>query len=84
MPKYEYDCSSCGSFSDFRPMADYERPATCPSCNVGGTTRFLERSSNFDAFPRGCARRHGQCESVLGKHRPWRGLWMLRQSENST
>jgi hypothetical protein len=49
-----------------------------------GTTRFLERSSNFDAFPRGCARRHSQRESVLGKHRPWRGLWMLWQSENST
>jgi len=34
MPKYEYDCSSCGRFSDFRPMADYERPAICPGCNV--------------------------------------------------
>jgi len=34
MPKYEYDCSGCGRFSDFRPMADYERPAICPSCNV--------------------------------------------------
>jgi putative FmdB family regulatory protein len=34
MPKYEYDCSRCGPFSDFRPMADYERPAICHSCTI--------------------------------------------------
>jgi len=32
MPKYEYDCPRCGSFSDFRPMAEYDLPAVCPSC----------------------------------------------------
>lgn len=32
MPKYEYDCPSCGSFSEFRPMAEYELPQACPRC----------------------------------------------------
>jgi putative FmdB family regulatory protein len=34
MPKYEYDCSRCGRFSDYRPLADYERPTTCPTCDA--------------------------------------------------
>ncbi len=34
MPKYEYDCPSCGSFSDFRPMAEYALPAACPGCGA--------------------------------------------------
>ena len=34
MPRYEYDCSRCGSFSDFRPLAEYELPVACPSCGA--------------------------------------------------
>jgi putative FmdB family regulatory protein len=34
MPKYEYDCSRCGSFSDFRPLAEYELPVPCPNCGT--------------------------------------------------
>jgi hypothetical protein len=49
----------------------------------GGTTRFVERPGNFDAFCTGCARPYGERESVLGKLWPWRGLWLLRQCENS-
>lgn len=32
MPRYDYICSNCGSFSDFRPISEYELPATCPGC----------------------------------------------------
>jgi putative FmdB family regulatory protein len=34
MPKYDYDCPRCGSFSDYRPMAEYELPAICPGCGA--------------------------------------------------
>lgn len=34
MPLYEYDCSRCGRFSDFRPIAEYALPAICPGCSA--------------------------------------------------
>jgi putative FmdB family regulatory protein len=34
MPRYEYDCSRCGSFSDFRPLAEYDLPVACPNCGT--------------------------------------------------
>ena len=56
MPKYEYDCPNCGSFSDFRPMAEYELPITCPSCGVDSPRALL----NFPAMStRTVAARHG-------------------------
>jgi len=32
MPIYGYSCKACGPFEDFRSMADYDKPAACPSC----------------------------------------------------
>jgi putative FmdB family regulatory protein len=32
MPKYEYDCPRCGTFADYRPLAEYDLPAACPGC----------------------------------------------------
>lgn len=34
MPKYEYDCPSCGLFADFRPLAEYDLPLECPTCGA--------------------------------------------------
>ena len=41
MPKYEYECPRCGSFSEFRPMAECELPAICPSCGVDSPRAVL-------------------------------------------
>jgi putative FmdB family regulatory protein len=32
MPTYDYDCSACGGFAAFRPMAARDEPAPCPTC----------------------------------------------------
>ena len=32
MPIYEYDCRSCGPFSESFPMSASARPAPCPRC----------------------------------------------------
>ncbi len=32
MPTYEYECPDCGPFSEAHPMAEYDRPQSCPDC----------------------------------------------------
>jgi putative FmdB family regulatory protein len=32
MPNYAYLCEACGSFEEFCQMADFEKPAPCPTC----------------------------------------------------
>jgi len=34
MPKYEYECPRCGTFADFRPLAEYDLPLACPACGT--------------------------------------------------
>ena len=32
MPLYDYECQSCGTFREWRSMAEWETNAPCPSC----------------------------------------------------
>ena len=32
MPFYDYDCATCGAFTEFRPLADFDKPCACPEC----------------------------------------------------
>ncbi|OSQ35391.1 FmdB family zinc ribbon protein [Thalassospira mesophila] len=32
MPYYDYECTSCGPFTEVRPMAQSAAPCTCPDC----------------------------------------------------
>lgn len=32
MPVYQYDCADCGVFEARRPMSQWQRLASCPSC----------------------------------------------------
>lgn len=32
MPRYDYECVTCGPFQEWRGMADYQKPAKCPDC----------------------------------------------------
>jgi putative FmdB family regulatory protein len=32
MPTYDYDCQTCGPFSDAYPMAEFAKPQACPGC----------------------------------------------------
>lgn len=33
MPVYEFECETCGTFADFRTIADRDRPAPCEICD---------------------------------------------------
>lgn len=33
MPTYEYECADCGTFLEFRAIADRDIPAACATCN---------------------------------------------------
>ncbi len=45
MPVYDYNCSHCGGFTAFRPMAQYQQPHPCPGCGVDA-----ERELTVPAF----------------------------------
>ncbi len=32
MPTYDYECETCGPFSEVRPMAEFAAPRPCPDC----------------------------------------------------
>ncbi|OYV39500.1 MAG: hypothetical protein B7Z80_07135 [Rhodospirillales bacterium 20-64-7] len=40
MPLYDYDCASCGKFTEFRPMASFEADAPCPECGGDAPRAF--------------------------------------------
>src|SRR5258708_8010315 len=33
MPSYEYECITCGVFTEFRSMGERDRPGTCSICD---------------------------------------------------
>lgn len=32
MPLYDYSCRTCGPFSDWRAMSEFDEPTRCPDC----------------------------------------------------
>lgn len=38
MPLYEYECGTCGVFSEFKKLSEYREPAKCEGCG-----NFAER-----------------------------------------
>jgi putative FmdB family regulatory protein len=32
MPTYDYECETCGPFSENHPMAEFDKPQPCPDC----------------------------------------------------
>lgn len=41
MPTYEYNCPSCGRFSQVRPLAEYTLPAVCSGCGTEAARALL-------------------------------------------
>lgn len=41
MPVYDYECRSCGVFTEHRPMADYATPQPCPECGLASPRAFV-------------------------------------------
>ncbi len=40
MPLYEFKCNDCGTFEEWRTMAESSNPAYCPSCQKTGKRIF--------------------------------------------
>ena len=40
MPSYEYECQTCGVFTEFRAMDERDRPAACGICD-GAAPRII-------------------------------------------
>lgn len=40
MPLYEFRCSTCGPFEQWRTMADASNPMLCPTCNASAKRIF--------------------------------------------
>jgi putative FmdB family regulatory protein len=69
MPRYEYDCPRCGSFEEFRPIAEYELPAACPSCGAESpraVASFPMISMGTLATGRGNAARANRLSAISG------------------
>jgi putative FmdB family regulatory protein len=41
MPLYDYCCATCGTFTEMRPMAEYDQPAACPECGADSPRAFI-------------------------------------------
>src|SRR3954464_4468582 len=50
MPVYEYLCDDCGPFKDLRPMAEYDDPQACPTCETMAP-RVILTAPNFFCMP---------------------------------
>ena len=59
MPLYDYRCTSCGDFREFRPMAESRASRACPVCGTLSerliSTPFLadKESSGASGHPHG-------------------------------
>ena len=45
MPTYDYDCPSCGTFSLYRPMSEYDLAQNCPDCGTASNRVLVSVSA---------------------------------------
>lgn len=50
MPFYDYECTACGLFSEFQPMARYQEPQPCPRCRVP-SPRVVATAPAYSSVP---------------------------------
>ena len=68
MPTYDYYCDTCGTFTESRPMAEFDLPQPCPTCGDpspramlcapalgGGTAPESNAAPRPRMHPGGCA-----------------------------
>jgi putative FmdB family regulatory protein len=67
MPTYDYECETCGPFSEQHPMAEFANPQPCPDCGTqsprmltvpqigGGAVEAGSDALAPRAHPGGCA-----------------------------
>jgi len=52
MPLYEYECTRCGPFRDWRSMSEFEKPAKCPDCGRAAPRAIATPTLGMDAGTR--------------------------------
>ncbi|MBN8872593.1 MAG: zinc ribbon domain-containing protein [Rhodospirillales bacterium] len=50
MPTYDYECATCGPFTESRPMAEFAAPQPCPECGTS-SPRMLSVTAIAGAGP---------------------------------
>lgn len=50
MPMYDYECPTCGDFTELRPMAESSLPQPCPCCETP-SPRVIRTAPAFSALP---------------------------------
>jgi putative FmdB family regulatory protein len=66
MPTYDYECETCGPFSESHPMAEFASPQSCPDCGdlaqrmltlpaIGGGAQEASGDAPMRSHPGGCA-----------------------------
>ncbi|MGP1383027.1 MAG: FmdB family zinc ribbon protein [Thainema sp.] len=49
MPLYEFRCTTCGIFDQWRSMAESSLPAFCPTCDVQGKRIYSPPAINLSS-----------------------------------
>ena len=62
MPIYEYECLTCGPFSEARPMAVSALPSVCPRCAAEARRVLSAPAVAMSRGGRGSRRRGGSAE----------------------
>ena len=47
MPVYDYECGSCGVFTEMRPMSQSDQPCDCPECGSESPRVFMAMPALF-------------------------------------
>lgn len=47
MPNYDYECATCGPFTENRPMALSAEPCACPECGALSPRGFFSAPAMF-------------------------------------
>ncbi|WP_339777854.1 zinc ribbon domain-containing protein [uncultured Thalassospira sp.] len=67
MPYYDYECTTCGPFTEVRPMAQSAAPCTCPDCGQMAPRAILT-VPNYAMMDAG--KRHASSTNERASHEP--------------
>lgn len=79
MPVYDYLCDACGPFTAMRPMAECDKPNTCPACGARAP-RALLTAPHFSTMS--SERRRAHATNERSAHAP-RSLPEYKASQES-
>ncbi len=67
MPMYDYACATCGPFTAYRPMSEYDKPLACEDCGAMAPRAIL-RAPALAMMDAGA--RSGMAVNERSRHEP--------------